>query len=124
MNHFKGHESTGFGGALKNIGMGCGSRAGKMEMHCSGKPVVNQNKCVFCGACRKMCAHGAISFNENKKANINHDKCVGCGRCIGTCNFDAIENLEYSANDILNKKIASFNLKLAIFYICYTTELL
>lgn len=47
--------------------MGCGSRAGKMEMHCSGKPVVNQNKCVFCGACRKMCAHGAISFNENKK---------------------------------------------------------
>lgn len=104
MNHFKGHESTGFGGALKNIGMGCGSRAGKMEMHCSGKPVVNQNKCVSCGACRKMCAHGAISFNENKKANINHDKCVGCGRCIGTCNFDAIENLEYSANDILNKK--------------------
>ena len=109
MNHFKGHESTGFGGALKNIGMGCGSRAGKMEMHCSGKPVVNQDKCVFCGACRKMCAHGAISFNENKKANINHDKCVGCGRCIGTCNFDAIENLEYSANDILNKKIAEYS---------------
>lgn len=109
MNHFKGHESTGFGGALKNIGMGCGSRAGKMEMHCSGKPVVNQDKCVSCGACRKMCAHGAISFNENKKANINHDKCVGCGRCIGTCNFDAIENLEYSANDILNKKIAEYS---------------
>ena len=109
LTHFKGHESTGFGGALKNIGMGCGSRAGKMEMHCSGKPVVNQNKCVSCGACRKMCAHGAISFNENKKANINHDKCVGCGRCIGTCNFDAIENLEYSANDILNKKIAEYS---------------
>lgn len=109
MNHFKGHESTGFGGVLKNIGMGCGSRAGKMEMHCSGKPVVNQDKCVSCGACRKMCAHGAISFNENKKANINHDKCVGCGRCIGTCNFDAIENLEYSANDILNKKIAEYS---------------
>ena len=45
-----------------------------------------------------------LDFNENKKANINHDKCVGCGRCIGTCNFDAIENLEYSANDILNEK--------------------
>ena len=109
MNHFKGHESTGFGGALKNIGMGCGSRAGKMEMHCSGKPVVKQNKCVSCGACKKMCAHSAISFNEYKKANINHDKCVGCGRCIGTCNFDAIENFEYAANDILNKKIAEYS---------------
>ena len=109
MNHFKGHESTGFGGALKNIGMGCGSRAGKMEMHCSGKPVVKQKSCVSCGACKKICAHGAISFNEDKKANINHDKCVGCGRCIGTCNFDAIENFEYAANDILNKKIAEYS---------------
>ena len=109
MNHFKGHESTGFGGALKNIGMGCGSRAGKMEMHCSGKPVVKQNKCVFCKACKKMCAHNAISFNENKKANISHDKCVGCGRCIGSCNFDAIANPEYCANDILNKKIAEYS---------------
>ena len=109
MNHFKGHESTGFGGALKNIGMGCGSRAGKMEMHCSGKPVVNQNNCVSCGACRKMCAHGAISFNEDKKASIDHDKCVGCGRCIGSCNFDAISNPDYCANDILNKKIAEYS---------------
>ena len=33
LNHFKGHEATGFGGAIKNIGMGCGSRAGKMEQH-------------------------------------------------------------------------------------------
>jgi len=109
MNHFKGHESTGFGGALKNIGMGCGSRAGKMEMHCSGKPVVEESKCVSCGSCKKMCAHDAISFNENKKANTNHDKCVGCGRCIGSCNFDAIANPDYSANDILNKKIAEYS---------------
>ena len=109
MNHFKGHESTGFGGALKNICMGCGSRAGKMEMHCSGKPVVEESKCVSCGSCKKMCAHDAISFNENKKANTNHDKCVGCGRCIGSCNFDAIANPDYSANDILNKKIAEYS---------------
>lgn len=109
MNHFKGHESTGFGGALKNIGMGCGSRAGKMEMHCSGKPNVSKNSCVSCGACMKMCAHGAISFDENKKAEINHDKCVGCGRCIGNCNFDAIRNSQYAANDILNKKIAEYS---------------
>lgn len=109
MNHFKGHESTGFGGALKNIGMGCGSRAGKMEMHCSGKPVVNESDCVSCKACFKICAHSAISFNENKKAVINHDKCVGCGRCLGTCNFDAIHNPEFGANDLLNKKIAEYS---------------
>ena len=109
MNHFKGHEATGFGGALKNIGMGCGSRSGKMEMHCSGKPVVEEIKCVSCKACMKICAHSAISFNENKKAIIDHDKCVGCGRCLGSCNFDAIFNPEFAANDILNKKIAEYS---------------
>ncbi|MCB5643797.1 DUF362 domain-containing protein, partial [Bifidobacterium animalis] len=51
LNHFKGHELTGLGGALKNLGMGCGSRAGKMEMHSAGKPVVEQDKCIGCGQC-------------------------------------------------------------------------
>ena len=109
MNHFKGHEATGFGGALKNIGMGCGSRAGKMEMHSNGKPSVEAEKCVTCGACKKICAHSAIDFRENKKAYINHDKCVGCGRCIGVCNFDAISPTWDEANDVLNKKIAEYS---------------
>ncbi len=60
LTHFKGHELTGFGGALKNIGMGCGSRAGKMEMHSSGKPHVSHEQCVGCGMCTKICAHSAI----------------------------------------------------------------
>ena len=76
LNHFKGHEAAGFGGALKNIGMGCGSRAGKMEMHCSGKPEVCPEKCVGCKSCARNCAHGAISFTD-KKAAIDHNKCVG-----------------------------------------------
>ena len=46
LNHFKGHECTGFGGALKNIGMGCGSHAGKMEQHNGGKTEVDQSRCV------------------------------------------------------------------------------
>ena len=82
MNHFKGHEGTGFGGAIKNIGMGCGSRAGKMEMHSSGKPNVIPEHCKKCKQCIKICAHGAISYNEEGKAVIDHNKCVGCGRCI------------------------------------------
>ncbi|MBC5996416.1 DUF362 domain-containing protein [Romboutsia ilealis] len=109
MNHFKGHEATGFGGALKNIGMGCGSRAGKMEMHSSGKPYIDENLCVSCKACYKNCAHGAISFGENKKASIDHKKCVGCGRCIGSCNFDAVNAAGDEVNDILNKKIAEYS---------------
>ena len=109
LNHFKGHEAAGFGGALKNIGMGCGSRAGKMEQHRSGKPSVDTEKCKKCHLCAKNCAHGAISFDDNGKAHIDHNKCVGCGRCLGACNFDAIYNNNNHANELLNKKMAEYS---------------
>lgn len=108
LSHFKGHEATGFGGALKNIGMGCGSRRGKMEQHSSGKPEVDQKHCVGCGMCVKQCAHGAISFSPQRRAAIDHEKCVGCGRCIGVCNFDAIGNPNGCANEDLNRKMAEY----------------
>ena len=107
LNHFKGHESTGFGGALKNLGMGSGSRAGKMEQHNNGKPTVNKEHCRRCHACEKICAQGAISFGGGT-AFIDHQKCVGCGRCIGVCNFDAIYNENWGANDDLNRRIAEY----------------
>lgn len=109
LTHFKGHESAGFGGALKNIGMGCGSRAGKMDMHCGGKPEADAEICRGCGVCAKNCAHGAISFDDRHKAHIDHNKCVGCGRCLGACNFDAISNGNDSANDEMNCKIAEYS---------------
>lgn len=108
LSHFKVHEATGIGGALKNIGMGCGSRAGKMEMHSSGKPHVDQERCVGCGACAKNCAHGAITIT-NRKASIDHGKCVGCGRCIGACPMDAVLPASDESNDVLNKKIAEYS---------------
>ena len=108
LSHFKGHEATGFGGALKNIGMGCGSRAGKMEQHNSGKPEVKQHKCVGCRQCAKQCGQDAVSYGADRKASIDHDKCVGCGRCLGACNFDAIVNRNSCANDELNAKIAEY----------------
>jgi len=107
LNHFKGHECTGFGGAIKNIGMGCGSRAGKMAMHNDGKPEVDPDDCVGCGMCQKFCAHSAIKL-EGKKAAIDHSLCVGCGRCIGSCNFHAISNPNSSSNDLLNFKMAEY----------------
>lgn len=107
MSHFKGHECAGFGGALKNIGMGGGSRAGKMEMHSAGKPTVEQDLCIGCGACTRICAHaGAVV--ENKKAHIDHSKCAGCGRCIGVCPKDAIVASMDEKGEILNAKIAEY----------------
>ncbi|MDR3344026.1 MAG: DUF362 domain-containing protein [Oscillospiraceae bacterium] len=108
LSHFKGHECAGFGGALKNIGMGCGSRAGKMVMHNDGKPQVYPGACTGCRFCSRSCAHGAISFGADGKARIDHTKCVGCGRCIGSCAFHAIENDSAGANDTLSKKIAEY----------------
>ncbi|MDR2080079.1 MAG: DUF362 domain-containing protein, partial [Treponema sp.] len=105
--HFKGHEMTGFGGALKNIGMGGGSRAGKMIMHNDGKPVVDQNLCVGCRVCSKFCNQNAILF-ENKKAAIDHERCVGCGRCIGACNFHAIDNNSGTSEELLNCKMVEY----------------
>ena len=107
LTHFKAHEQTGIGGAIKNIGMGCGSRAGKMEMHSAGKPTVIQSVCVGCGSCRRNCAHDAIDITA-KKARIDHSKCVGCGRCIGACPVDAVQPANDEVFDILNKKIAEY----------------
>nr|WP_317374851.1 DUF362 domain-containing protein [uncultured Catenibacterium sp.] len=108
LTHFKGHESTGFGGAIKNIGMGCGSRAGKMQQHNSGKPIVHDDLCRGCRRCAKECGSDAITY-ENGKAAINQDICKGCGRCIGACVFDAIENQNWNANEILGRKMAEYS---------------
>ena len=121
LTHFKGHEQAGFGGCMKNLGMGGGSRAGKMEQHAAGKPSVAPEQCIGCRACERICAHGAISFEQTRErelangqvrtvhvASIDHDRCVGCGRCIGACNQDAIEPDYDAAVDILNYKIAEY----------------
>lgn len=78
LNHFKGHEAAGFGGAIKNIGMGGGSRAGKMEMHHDGKPQVDQSKCIGCHACERICAHGAPVI-ENKKPTSTGTNALAVG---------------------------------------------
>jgi len=107
LSHFKGHEEAGFGGALKNLGMGSGSRAGKMEQHCDGKPAVKQQLCVGCGACAKICAHSAPVI-ENGKAHIDTDRCVGCGRCLAVCPKNAVKPTNYNSAQMLNYKMAEY----------------
>ena len=107
LNHFKGHEGSGFGGALKNIGMGSGSRAGKMAMHNDGKPQVDKDACIGCKICARFCAHGAISF-AGGKARIEQGKCTGCGRCLGACSKNAVYNNWDSGNPALCCKIAEY----------------
>ncbi len=108
LSHFKGHEATGFGGALKNIGMGCGSRAGKMEMHSDGKPLTHNDACRGCRECANYCAHDAISF-VNHKAVIDLSRCTGCGRCMGVCRYDALySDFDAQSKDLLCKKMAEY----------------
>ena len=109
LTHFKGHEMTGFGGAIKNIGMGCGSRAGKTEQHSGGKASIDPAKCRGCRMCLKECANDALSFDaRTKKTRVNEDNCVGCGRCLGACNFDAIAFTNFAANELLNRRMAEY----------------
>ena len=107
MNHFKGHEMTGFGGVLKNLGMGCGSKLGKLEMHASSKPKYDNSKCIGCGKCKKNCNQDAIYF-EDKKAYIDYEKCVGCGQCIVNCEYDVITPVPGNPSVTLNEKITEY----------------
>lgn len=68
MNHFKGHEQAGFGGALKNLGMGCASVGGKLELHCASQPKIDVESCIGCNICVKHCAHDAVHLNTSRKA--------------------------------------------------------
>lgn len=90
LSHFKGHSANGFGGALKNLGMGLGSRAGKMAMHAAFDLKINSDKCIGCGICADKCDFGAIYINEGK-AEIDFKKCMRCAGCIANCPQGAVE---------------------------------
>lgn len=107
LTHFKGHEQAGFGGALKNMGMGSGSVAGKLDMHSTAQPKVELENCIGCKICEKNCAHDAIHVVE-KKAVIDYDKCVGCGQCVALCKSEAAVMGSTESGEILNYKIAEY----------------
>lgn len=91
LSHFTGHILTGFGATIKNLGMGCASRAGKLEQHSNVNPWINSRSCVFCRTCFEFCPTGAIE-EKQEKAYIAADKCIGCGECLVVCPQGAVKH--------------------------------
>jgi uncharacterized Fe-S center protein len=104
LSHFTGHLAAGFGAALKNMGMGCSSRRGKMEQHSTAKPKINKKICTLCGVCAKWCPAEAITLGE-ESAVIDSQKCIGCGQCLAMCRFDAVLYNWKSTYEDLQKKV-------------------
>ncbi|MGM0441528.1 MAG: DUF362 domain-containing protein [Elusimicrobiota bacterium] len=90
LSHFKGHEMFGFGGAVKNIGMGLAVKEGKLSLHSSVKPEVEKSSCTKCAACIRHCPVDAIEMTEAGAA-IDRDICTGCGHCIMVCPEEAVK---------------------------------
>ena len=109
LSHFKCHELTGFGGAIKNLAMGCSSREGKLEQHSTVAPSISEKHCTSCGACLNACAHDAINLSSGK-AVLDENLCVGCGRCITVCEPQAIRIQWNEESTLVMKKMAEYSL--------------
>lgn len=104
VSHFTGHLAAGFGATLKNLGMGCASRKGKMEQHSTAKPKIIKKECTGCGTCTRWCPQNAIALIDGL-AVINSKKCIGCGECLAMCRFDAVKFNWGATHEDLQKKV-------------------
>ena len=137
LTHVKGHKLSGMGGALKNLGMGLASRAGKLAQHANFKPSIDWNKCTHCGDCTAWCPAGALYMEkqgDEEKLIFDKDVCIGCGQCLTICPEHAIKNsagypmekscvekmVEYAMGSIsnFNGKVAYVNVVNHISKIC------
>lgn len=105
VTHVKGHEATGFGGALKNVGMGLGCRSAKQRMHADFKPDVITEKCTACRRCEQRCPVGAIVVGPDRVAVVDFETCYGCGECVAACSFGAIGIQWKTTPEALQEKI-------------------
>lgn len=94
LTHFKGHPMGTYGGAIKNIGVGCASKRGKLNLHLGGHPKYGLNarhwmperclkeECPDYQVCLNLCPSGAI-VHTKKSVEFRRKKCVGCLACVG-----------------------------------------
>ena len=108
VSHFKGHILTGFGGALKNVGMGTASRQGKLAQHCDCAPIVYADTCIGCGECEIICPVKAIKL-VNKKSVVDNTKCIGCASCLAVCPSMAMF-IDFKAGNQLQDKMVEYSL--------------
>jgi uncharacterized Fe-S center protein len=107
LSHLTGHMLTGFGAAIKNLGMGCASRAGKMEQHCEVSPSLRHDICIMCKKCISICPQEAISLKDDK-IFIDDAKCSGCAQCISECPKGAIKIVWSEDCTLLQEKMAEY----------------
>lgn len=105
VTHVKGHEAAGFGGALKNVGMGLGCRSAKQRMHADFRPEVEPAKCRSCGRCVRWCPVGAIALGPDRVAVVDYALCYGCGECVAACPYGAIATQWKTTPEALQEKI-------------------
>lgn len=113
VSHATGHLVAGFGATLKNLGMGCASRKGKLLQHSDTHPFVKSSRCTSCGECIEHCPSGALSAGEGARAELDDDKCIGCGECIAQCSSDAIGFRWDSSSRALQEKMVEHALGVA-----------
>lgn len=107
VSHFKGHELTGFGGAIKNLSMGCSSKAGKFYMHTRSKPFIDEERCIGCKRCLSWCAWEAITIVDGT-ARIDEERCTGCAHCLLACPVRAIAFRWDGASDEVQRRMAEY----------------
>ena len=106
VTHFKGHALTGFGGTLKNIGMGCATREGKLAQHCDAAPTFYPENCVGCGDCVDICPVDAIHMEDDRSV-LDREKCIGCASCVAACPNRALF-IDFAAGDDLQEKMVEY----------------
>ncbi len=107
VSHFKGHLNCGFGGTIKNLGMGCAAKGGKLAMHSRSKPVINRDTCVMCLKCLDYCLYNAVK-KKNDHLEIDHKLCTGCGGCMSICPARAIRFSWDAASADIQKGVAQY----------------
>lgn len=107
LSHFTGHMLTGFGAAVKNLGMGCASRRGKLAQHCQIKPKINEHKCIGCGVCAVNCLARAIA-KKGEKYFIREELCNGCAQCVSVCPRDAVKIIWSQEYNLIGEKMVEY----------------